>query len=245
MLAGRTGVLFAAFFFGLCGCASAEDRVAKARESRDAEIKKLFASKNLSYPPEQIFLRAFKEDGELELWAGPRKGPLQLVKTFDVCAASGELGPKREQGDGQVPEGFYFIDRFNPRSNFHLSLGLDYPNDSDRLRGKKGRLGGDIFIHGSCVTIGCLPLRDGPIEELYLIALDAKTHGQKRIPVHVFPTRLTDQALSELRKRARPTDALWKFWQELKPGFEAFEKTRVVPRVRVDQKTGAYVVHSM
>lgn len=242
MLRGRIGGSFAALCVVVCGCASAEERVANARAAHERDLRALFAEKRLAYPPEEIFLRAFKEEGELELWAGRRNGQLTLVKTFAICASSGTVGPKREKGDGQVPEGFYFIERFNPRSSFHLSLGLDYPNPSDRLRGRKGKLGGDIFIHGSCVTVGCLPIRDGPIEELYVVALDAKANGQRRIPVHVFPARLTDARLAQLRRDYRPDAALWSFWQELRPGFLSFEESRRVPTIRIDSRTGAYIV---
>ncbi len=108
-----------------------------------------------------ILLRAYKQESELELWAKNKKDKqYTLLKTYKICASSGTLGPKRKQGDIQVPEGFYVIDRFNPVSNFYLSLGVSYPNASDKILGVKGALGGDIFIHGNCVTIGCLPISD-------------------------------------------------------------------------------------
>jgi murein L,D-transpeptidase YafK len=97
------------------------------------------------------------------------------IKTYTVCATSGLIGPKRMQGDLQIPEGFYYIDRFNPYSNFYLSLGINYPNTSDRILGDKNNLGGDIFIHGDCVTIGCLPITDSEIKELYIFCVEAKT----------------------------------------------------------------------
>ena len=83
---------------------------------------------------------------------------------------SGTTGPKRLQGDFQVPEGFYHINEFNPNSNYHLSMGLNYPNSSDRILSDSLRPGGEIYIHGSCVSVGCIPLNDDEIEELYLIA---------------------------------------------------------------------------
>lgn len=106
------------------------------------------------------------------------KDLFRLIKDYQICSLSGELGPKRQQGDLQVPEGFYWIDRFNPASNFYLSLGINYPNQFDRILGKSGELGGDIFIHGGCVTIGCIPITDDKIKELYLIAVEAKSNGQ-------------------------------------------------------------------
>lgn len=226
-----------------CAHASAEDRVAQARKNQTEQIKALFKSAAVAYPAKELYLRAFKDEGELELWAGPGKGkPLTKVKTFAVCSKSGEPGPKRQRGDSQVPEGFYNVDRYNPWSNFHLSLGINYPNDSDRLLGRKGNLGGDIFIHGSCVTIGCLPIEDDFIEQLYLIALDARAAGAKDVPVHIFPRRLDEKGCAALKSDAGEDRALLQFWQQLIPAYEKFEQTRRPPRVSVHPKTGAYIV---
>jgi murein L,D-transpeptidase YafK len=163
-------------------------RVRAARLRAQPRLEELFKKAGVSYPPKRIFLRLFKLEGECELWAAARaSGPLSKIKTYAICASSGSLGPKRRQGDGQVPEGFYHISAFNPRSNFHLSLEIDYPNASDRVLSDRRHPGGDIFIHGSCVTIGCVPLQDDPIEEVYLSAVDVRSNGQARIPVHIFP----------------------------------------------------------
>lgn len=223
-----------------CAHASGEDRVAAARKNQNEKIKALFKDAKLEYPAKELYLRAFKEEGELELWAGPGgKKPLTKVTTFKVCSKSGTLGPKRQLGDLQVPEGFYKIDRFNPWSNFHLSLGVNYPNDSDRILGKKGKLGGDIFIHGSCVTIGCLPIEDDFIEQLYVIALDTKVATRKDIPVHIFPRRLDEKGCAAMKDE---NPDLVKFWQQLTPAFTQFEQTRRPPKVSVNPKTGAYIV---
>ncbi len=95
-------------------------------------------------------------------------------------------------GDYQVPEGFYYINEFNPRSLYHLSLGLNYPNASDRMLCDMSQPGGDIYIHGSCVTTGCIPITDGQIEELYVLAAHAKDMGQDFIPVHIFPVNFSN-----------------------------------------------------
>ena len=95
----------------------------------------------------RIYLRAFKDEKKIELWAKNfTDSKYKLIKVYKICRTSGDLGPKREQGDRQIPEGFYHINRFNPYSNFLLSLGLNYPNKSDRILGEKGNLGNDIFI---------------------------------------------------------------------------------------------------
>lgn len=217
-------------------------RVVAARRARGALVKELFQAANVPYPPAALFLRAFKKEAVLELWAGAKGQSLVLIKSYAVCAASGELGPKRKQGDGQVPEGFYVIDRFNPWSNFHLSLGIDYPNASDRVLADKRSPGGDVFIHGDCVTIGCIPIQDEPMEEVYLAAWDARQAGLRRIPVHIFPARMDGDGMRFLKERAGDAVELWRFWQGLEPGYASFEKTHRVPAVTVDGKTGAYRV---
>ena len=213
-------------------------RVRAALAEKEGSIRQLFAAARFAYPPPGIFLRAFKREGVIELWV-KRGDRYERLKTYRVCAASGDLGPKRRQGDQQVPEGFYYIDRFNPVSNFHLSLGVNYPNESDRILGGHGNLGGDIFIHGSCVSIGCLAITDEPIKELYLIAVETRAAGEARIPVHIFPTRMNADGMKRLEKKAAGNPALLAFWRNLQTGFDAFENTRRVPVVTVD-KQGRY-----
>jgi murein L,D-transpeptidase YafK len=215
-------------------------RVRGAREHKTEAITKLFAAAAITYPPRRLLLRVFKDDDLLEVWVGDRSGPMRLLTSYPVCARSGELGPKRQQGDMQVPEGFYQVTRFNPVSNFHLALGVDYPNASDRLLGKRP-LGGDIFIHGSCVTIGCVPLTDEIIEELYLVAWDTARQGRP-VYAHFFPKRMDDAGMSVLAARAGSDAALLAFWKTLRPGYLLFEEHQDLPRISVDAKTGAYVI---
>jgi murein L,D-transpeptidase YafK len=155
-----------------------------------------------------------------------------LVKTYPICASSGEPGPKRREGDGQVPEGFYVISGFNPRSQFHLSLKVSYPNASDRILGRKP-LGGDVFVHGNCVTIGCMPITDPLIEELYVIAVASKDFGGGEIPLQSFPARLSEEVAPGLIA-AHPGQAA--FWRNLKEGYDWFEREHVPPKVSVDGK---------
>ena len=133
-----------------------------------------------------------------------------------------------------MPEGFYELQSFNPQSNFHLSLQVSYPNASDRVLSDKAKPGGAIYIHGNCASIGCIAIEDGPIEEVYLFALDAKV---RRIPIHIFPQRLDAAGVKELE--AGPHGA---FWKELVPGYLLFEQTRRPPAAKVDAKTGSYAV---
>lgn len=203
----------------------ASKRVVDAIKKYDDSASREFKRKNSPYPPKDIFLRVFKLQNEMELWArNNENGEYTFIKLFRVCAISGALGPKRTQGDRQVPEGFYFIDDFNPLSDYYLSMQLNYPNYSDSMQGK-GKLGGDIFIHGGCVTIGCLPMTDEGIKELYTICLNARLNGQEYIPVHVFPTRLTNSGMAYLKHEYPKDPARQQFWTEMKSSFDYFEKT--------------------
>ncbi|MCW5944032.1 MAG: L,D-transpeptidase family protein [Fimbriimonadaceae bacterium] len=200
-----------------------------------------------SMPPGtgEVFLRAFKAEAELELWENAKPGePFVLLRTFPIARLSGKPGPKRREGDGQVPEGFYTIDRFNPNSRFHLSLGLDYPNASDRIRGDKNEPGSDIFIHGSNVSIGCLAMTDPWIEEIYARCAAARDRGQRAIRVHLFPARFGTEAMRALERRYAKDAALLAFWKELEPAYREFERTRRVPPIKVGAE-GQYLVGSL
>jgi len=157
-----------------------------------------------------------------------------LIEKYTVAGQSGALGPKLREGDGQVPEGFYKIDRFNPLSRFHLSLGLNYPNKRDKIVGDPERPGTDIFIHGNCVSIGCLAMTDPKIEEIYVLASEARKAGQAEIPVHIFPFRFDEPW-------PPATPELTAFWKTLQPVYERFEKTRFVPGVVV-LRNGTYKI---
>jgi murein L,D-transpeptidase YafK len=213
-------------------------RVKNAYQEKEASLKQSLMHAKLPYPPKEIYIRIFKTEQILELWVRCQNSDsFQIFKEYKICASSGEIGPKRKQGDGQVPEGFYWVDGFNPNSNFHLSLKINYPNESDRILGMKGNLGGNICIHGDCVTIGCMPITDDGIKELYIMAIEACASGQKRIPVHIFPARFKDriQTLQNYRKDKRLND----FWTNLKYGYEYFEKNKRLPNVSV-KKNGMY-----
>jgi murein L,D-transpeptidase YafK len=220
-----------------------DDRVAIARLQHGHDIREKYHAVAVTYPGE-IFLRWLKREAQLELWARNVHGRFRLVATYPILASSGAAGPKRREGDRQVPEGFYEVDRFNPKSLFHLSLGLNYPNAADRVLSDPEKPGGDIFIHGSNVSIGCAPVGDDGIEEVYLAALDAQAHGQAHIHVHIFPARMSgpdweDYSAHEVARRPD----LGPFWAQLQPAFTAFETQRVIPRFTVSQD-GRYVVYA-
>lgn len=186
---------------------------------------------------DEIYIRAFKEEKVLEIWK--RNGEkFVLYDTFPICHASGVLGPKKKQGDQQVPEGFYEVKVFNPVSSYLLSLGLNYPNKRDEIVNKVPR-GGDIYIHGKCVSVGCLAMEDAPIEEIYVVAMLARAAGQSTIPVHIFPFKMTEQ---NIKKNNMPANSqLNDFWNSIKAAYTYFETYKKLPDISVDVN-GNYIV---
>jgi murein L,D-transpeptidase YafK len=212
-------------------------RVAKAE--KDSLLRELFRSKGIAYPPAAVFIRVFKLEKQLELWASNTSGgQFTLMKSYPICATSGDLGPKRREGDLQIPEGFYHIGVFNPSSAYYLSLGIDYPNKSDRIQGVKGKLGGAIMIHGDCVTIGCIPIRNDGIKELYWTCVQT----QSEIPVHIFPARLDAAGMSSLRERFQNDVVKLRFWENIKAGYLYFDDKKFPPVISVNA-AGSYLVH--
>ena len=214
-------------------------RVKTAYDQKEAVVQNYFKSKNLDINDFQLFIRAFKNEKLLEVWIkGKNDDKFTLLHSYEFCSTSGSLGPKRRQGDLQIPEGAYHINHFNPESNFYLSLGLNYPNASDKILSDKQHPGSSIYIHGNCVTIGCIPITDDKIKELYIMAMEAKNGGQEKIPVHVFPTRLTDQGIAFLKKNHASSGHI-EFWENLKKVYDDFEETKKLKPVKVN-KAGQY-----
>ncbi len=212
-------------------------RVKKAYETKYSKLKEALIFQQINPDNFEIFLRVFKQEKELEVWVKNKEESIfKLFKKYPICASSGELGPKRTQGDGQVPEGFYEIEGFNPASLYHLSMKVNYPNSADKIKAK-GKPGGDIMIHGECVTIGCVPIENNPVEELYVLSVEAKNRGQK-IKVHFFPFRFESFTYKESGKYDQE---LVSFWDNIKAGYMYFEKKHIIPSVKTD-KNGNYLI---
>ena len=211
-------------------------RPSEAMQKKLDTLQKQFVAKGLHWPADYIYIRSFKYDSQLEVWvSNSRKEPFKLFKSYHVCAMAGTLGPKRLQGDFQVPEGFYYINEFNPNSNYYLSLGLNYPNASDRILGDPVKPGGDIYIHGSCVTVGCIPVTDQQIDEIYLLAAFAKNAGQDYIPVHIFPVKYGNKRSAEyLATFTKNNEKLKDFATRLQAVYDHFEFTHQLPIIMVD-----------
>lgn len=207
-------------------------RVKDAYSTKLKGIDEMLKMHEIDREDMELFILGYKKEKDLEVWARNR-GDSQFTKvvTYDFCVLSGEAGPKRKQGDLQVPEGFYHINIYNPWSNFYLSMGLNYPNQSDRIRGVQGQLGGDIYIHGSCVSIGCIPITNKNIKELYVMCVEAKNGGQQKIPVHLYPARLDMGVRDLLIEKYRPEDSTEKLWQELQTAYDYWIDEKKIPEV--------------
>ena len=216
------------------------ERVKTAYKDKGDVLKNRLKELNLDINNFNILITVFKSEQELVIYAkNKNEQKYKKLITYPICASSGELGPKRKQGDGQVPEGFYFIDRYNPASSYYLSLGLNYPNKSDKLKSTAGNLGGDIFIHGECVTIGCMPMTNDKIKEIYVYAIQAKQNGQPKIPVYIFPFKFTETNTSKYKAQYKDNKNLLDFWNNLKTGYDVFHKDLQELTVTVD-KQGNY-----
>lgn len=210
------------------------ERVRDAYAQKETFIKKTLVSKGIHSFDYDLFLRAFKKEEILEVWIKSKDAPkYKLLTSYSFCKNSGSLGPKRIEGDGQIPEGFYHLSHFNPKSSFLLSLKVNYPNDSDKILSDPTRPGNDIYLHGGCQTIGCIPITNDKIQELYLLAVEAHEVG-KSIPIHIFPTKHFQDILIENTRH-------FSFWENLKEGFEYFEKNKVLPKVEVSAN-GKYIL---
>ncbi len=207
------------------------ERVKNAYSSYKVTVKSNLEKHSITGESFDLFIRVFKAEDKLQLW-GKNKADKQyvLLKQFDICAKSGELGPKRKSGDYQVPEGLYHIDRFNPSSNYHLSLGLNYPNTSDQKISKAKDFGGDIFIHGDCVTIGCMPLQDEGIKELYVYAIESNKKEKNKIPVYIFPCKMEGKAFEKaIQNNLNNKDAI-QLWSSLKVMYDYFDLYKTLPK---------------
>ena len=220
--------------------------VATAVRLKEDSLKSQFARAGLKWPVKQLYIRSFKYDSQMEIWVrNSSDEAFKLFKTYRGCAMAGAIGPKRLQGDYQVPEGFYYINEFNHKSSYHLSLAINYPNESDKVLSDSIKPGGDIYIHGNCVTIGCIPLQNDQIEELYILAAMAKTQGQDFIPVHIFPIRYNNRkSFDYLARTTKDNQDLQRFAIQIKEVFDYFEEKKKIPLIFINKK-GDYVVSNM
>lgn len=197
-------------------------------------VEKELAHKGLQLG-QPVFIRIFKLSKQLEVWM-MSGGKFRLFKTYPVCSYSGYVGPKLYEGDWQSPEGFYTVsaERMNPRSRFHLSFNIGYPNKFDTERNCTGSA---IMVHGKCLSQGCFAMGNNQIEEIYLLAYQAFLQGQESFSIHIFPFRMTKANLSKYRSSP------WHgFWSNLTAGYNAFERNHQVPMISSEK--GKYFFES-
>ena len=180
-----------------------------------------------------IYIRIFKSEAMLEVWIKVDEKYVHL-KDYPVCAYSGRLGPKLKEGDRQAPEGFYRVykKQLNPHSRFHLAFNLGYPNAYDRAH---HRTGSYLMVHGNCRSIGCYAMTDQKIEEIYGLVEAALNHGQRYVPVHIFPFHMDDETMAQYSHYR-----WYDFWTKLKEGYDYFEAEEMPPYV--DVVDGDYVI---
>jgi murein L,D-transpeptidase YafK len=189
---------------------------------------------------QQVYVRIFKKEGVLELWMKRGDNNYALYKSYPVCKWSGQLGPKTRQADYQSPEGFYSVSarQLNPNSHYHLAFDVGYPNAYDR---RQGSTGSAVMVHGDCKSVGCFAMTNSGIDEIYGIVEAALRSGQREVPVHIFPFRMTEEAIAResapkpqfMAFLATPNQAPqrdWSgFWRNLKQGYDLFERSHVPP----------------
>lgn len=163
------------------------ERLTQFGDAARARWKPYFDQAQTAYPPATVKLLALKTEKVLQVYAVDRSGRAHWIRSYPILAASGIPGPKLQEGDGQVPEGVYPIESLNPNSRFHVALHVGYPNAFDRSQAERdgrAKLGGDIMIHGSSVSVGCLAMGDEAAEDLFVLASDA---GVPNVTVIIAP----------------------------------------------------------
>ena len=115
----------------------------------------------------------------------------KVLEEYDIALGFAPEGHKQFEGDGKTPEGVYFITHHNPKSRYHLSVGISYPNEADRAfaRAQNKSPGGDIMIHGRTKykgtnkgdwTAGCIAVKDREMEQIYAMVT-------ARTPIVIMP----------------------------------------------------------
>ena len=208
-------------------------RVKEAYADKKKIVDKTIGEHGISGDELEIYLRAFKTEKIIELWAKNNSdSAFTFIKTFPICEISGNVGPKRRSRDLQVPEGFYQISSLNPYSKYYLSMQINYPNPSDSIRGVPGHLGNLIFIHGECVSSGCLAITNDKIKELVVYSLEAYKSGQEVIEIAIFPAKFDDSNYARLTTTYKNDKDKIALWADLKKSYDFFEKTKIPASVK-------------
>lgn len=215
-------------------------RVRTAYTEKKPIIQERLEEMDLSLNNVNVMIKAYKNEQIVRVYVKKSSEKMwDVYKEFPFCSFSGDLGPKRMEGDFQIPEGYYYVNHFNPASNFLLSLGVSYPNKADRIKSTASRKGGAIYMHGNCVTIGCIPIQDEPIKELYILSVLGKNNGQSKVPIHIFPFEYTHTTMSlAVRKYPEHKD----FWENIYDIERKFDSTKVPPKVGINSVGDYYEI---
>lgn len=200
----------------LAGCGGLRPGNAKAMAPLKQETVSRLAGLGSS-PEAAMMIRIFKESSELEVWKQVAGGGFKLFKSYQICAWSGDLGPKVKEGDRQSPEGFYTITPglMNPNSNYYLAFNTGFPNKFDRAY---GRTGSDLMVHGDCSSRGCYSMTDESIAEIYALARESFKGGNASFQLQIYPFRMS---AANLAKHAENPNM--SFWKDIKEGYDRFE----------------------
>ena len=223
MTVARTALAGAA----LAGCNGENTVVTNAKSAAplSPQLVSLMTEKGMS-PRDPMLVRIFKEESKAEVWKKRQgDGRYALLKSYDICRFSGKLGPKIKEGDKQAPEGFYQVTpaQMNPKSSYYLSFNIGFPNAHDKALGRTGQ---HVMMHGDCLSAGCYAMTDEQMGEIYAMARESFRGGQPAFQVQAMPFRMTPQNIARRR-----TDKNMPFWKNLKQGSDAFEVTKLEPRV--------------
>ncbi len=219
--------LVGALALGLAACEESRYRgSARHHVPIPAEMYALMNEKGVT-KDDPLLIRTFKKESEFEVWKRGRDGRYTHLKTYPICRWSGQLGPKKREGDRMTPEGFYAISQsqMNPNSSFYLSFNMGFPNAYDRAHGRSGNF---LMVHGACSSAGCYSMTDDQMGEIYALVREAHSAGQKNVQMQSFPFRMTAENLA--KHRHDPNIA---FWKNLKEGSDIFEVTKQEPKVAV------------
>lgn len=224
-------------------------------------LNRLLSDQGFEISPKYYLYRVFKKEKEIEVWAGKSStDSLKLIQTLRICAMDFEPGPKARQGDGKTPEGFYRLSDLYGSTNWFMwirlntgdidnygevgigssfKLYVNYPNSLDRSRTAKylpgKNSGGDICVHGNCVSAGCIAFKNRVFLPVYAFF---KKHDRSRYgypQIHVFPYRFEDYDIQKFSEENPdlPAEYLIEFWKNLKEGYDKFNSSHRAPKISI------------
>ena len=200
-----------------------DNRVVEAKRRKEKNLLAELQQLDIKADNLEILFIAVKEAKILEVYV-KRKTQKQYrwFKSYLFSTFSGVLGPKKQEGDKQIPEGFYQITHLNPNSKYHLSLGLNYPNPYNQANAFTGSA---IFIHGGMESVGCIAIGDDAIEEVYVLTEMAQQNGQKDISILIYPYTMHAEKHKEMLETTDEATAL--FWDKLATSYQYFQENKV------------------